>query len=104
VPRRAVSHPCLVPGCARTGHNQLGIRCRVAHAGQSPFPQKRRTDAIYSLETAAYLCDFHALAGGQIELRYTPSRSGAVSAVAMCGPNMVEERTKEIQQPYSSAA
>jgi hypothetical protein len=104
MPAHAVERDCVVPGCSRTGRNQIGLRCRVAHSGASPFPEKRRTDAIFSVESEAFLCDFHALAGGLFELRFTPSRTQTATIVASCGPETLDERTKEIRQPVSDAA
>jgi hypothetical protein len=105
MPARAAIHDCLVPGCRRPGLNQIGIRCRFAYAGRSlAFPEKKRTDAIFSVESAAYLCDVHATAGGRFELTFTPDRSRSVTLVARAGSYAVEERTKPIVQPEDAAA
>jgi hypothetical protein len=105
MPARAVIHECVVPGCRRPGLHQLGVRCRLAYAGRSRlFPDKRRTDAVFSVETAAYLCDQHAASGGRFELSFTPDRSRAATVVARSGPNVVAERVKEIAQPATEAA
>jgi hypothetical protein len=105
MPARATIHSCVVPGCSRPGLNQLGVRCRFAYAGRSPsFPDKRRTDAIFSVESSAYLCDSHATLGGRVELTFTPDRSRTVTVVAQSGGNVVVARTKEIAQPAAEAA
>ena len=90
--------PCIVEGCVQEGRNQVGLRCRVAHAGASPFPRKKRTDAIYSIETDAYLCDTHALKGGTFLIMFEPSDSEDVT-VEVLSKQAVEARTKHITQP-----
>jgi hypothetical protein len=104
MPARGATHECLVPGCPLPGHNQLGVRCRVAHSGASPFPNKRRTDAIWSVESAGYLCDQHALAGGRMRLTFEPDGSQEASITAASGEHVVEERSKPIRQPLEEAA
>jgi hypothetical protein len=104
VPARALEHSCLVPGCPHPGRNQLGVRCRVAHSGASPFPEKRRTDAIFSVESAGYLCDAHALEGGKLVLRFEPHDRRNVMIVATSGSGIAEPRSKEIRQPFVEAA
>jgi hypothetical protein len=94
----------LVEGCPLPGRNQLGVRLRVAHSGQSPFPEKRRTDAIYSVESAGYLCDPHSLAGGSITLDFRPSGDGNASVTATSGSTTTETRRKPIRQPMDEAA
>lgn len=91
-------HDCIVAGCSRSGLNQLGLRCRVAHDGATPFPNKRRTDAIYSIETDAYLCDVHALSGGTFLLTFEPDHSEAVK-VEVLSEREVVSREKHIKQP-----
>ena len=102
--RIGVPHDCLIPGCPYPGRNQLGVRCRVAHSGESPFPEKRRTDALFSVESAGYLCDRHALAGGTMSLTFTPNGSQETAIVALSGECVSEERTKPIRQPLIEAA
>jgi hypothetical protein len=104
MPSRPQSHACLVPGCSSPGRNQLGVRCRVAHSGASPFPEKRRTDALFSVESAAFLCDSHALCGGYLLLMFEPNETEQATIVAASGENEVEERSKPIKQPLASAA
>ena len=104
VPHRSLDHSCLVPGCPHPGRNQLGVRCRVAHSGASPFPEKRRTDAIFSVESAGFLCDFHALSGGSMKLTFEPDELQEATLGAACRENVVEERTKPIRQPLEEAA
>ncbi len=88
--------------CPHPGRNQLGLRRRVAHDGASPFPTKRRTDAIYSIETEAYLCDKHALSGGTFALIFEPDDSQEVK-VEVLADRAVEARSKHIKQPEEFA-
>ncbi len=88
----------MVDGCPLEGRNQIGLRCRVAHDGASPFPKKKRTDAIYSIETDAYLCDQHALKGGTFLIAFEPSDREEIS-VEVLSPRVAEVRTKHIKQP-----
>src|SRR5437016_2640141 len=70
--RDPTTHECMVKACPREGHNQIGLRVRVAHEGASPFPKKRRTDAMFSIESNAYLCDEHTLSGGTFLVMFEP--------------------------------
>jgi hypothetical protein len=91
-------HPCIVEGCVQEGRNQLGLRCRVAHDGASPFPNKKRTDAIYSIESEAYLCDTHALQGGTFLIMFEPDASKEVT-IDVLSERTIEARKKHIKQP-----
>ena len=95
-------HPCVVDACVHEGRNQIGIRCRVAHSGASPFPTKKRTDAIYSIESDAYLCDTHAMRGGTFLIMFEPSDSKDVT-VEVLSEQAIEARTKHIKQPEEFA-
>jgi hypothetical protein len=97
-------HSCIVPGCVQTGRNQFGVRCRVAHGGATPFPEKRRTDAMFSIEGAAFLCDRHALGGGSMTLVFTPNASQEAALVVASGENISDERVKPIRQPFELVA
>jgi hypothetical protein len=68
------------------------------------IPGKRRTDALFSVESVAFLCDEHALGGVSMRLAVIPNRSKAASLDAVCGKNLVEKRQKPISQPFSEAA
>jgi hypothetical protein len=91
-------HPCIVDGCVQEGRNQIGLRCRVAHDGASPFPSKKRTDAIYSIESEAYLCDMHALNGGTYLIAFEPATRDDVT-IEVLSSQRIEARTKHIKQP-----
>jgi hypothetical protein len=69
---------CAIPDCPSSGKHRLGVRCRVAEE-PSPIPGKGKTDALWSVETDAYLCDQHALAGVDVTLMLEPNTSGSVS-------------------------
>jgi hypothetical protein len=98
------SHECFVPACAEDGRNQIGIRCRIAHSGQSPFPSKSRTHAIFSIESGAFLCDQHALSGMSLALALSPNASEEASLAVVCGREMSDLRSVEIMQPLRRAA
>lgn len=70
--------PCVIPGCSGTGKHRLGLRCRVM-SEPSPVPGKGKTDALWSVESDAYLCDTHALAGIDITLLLEANDSKAAS-------------------------
>jgi hypothetical protein len=104
MPARAMTHSCAIPGCPKPGRNQLGLRNRVAHSGASPFPNKRRTDALWSVESSIFLCDQHSLAGGVVRLTFEPANTREIVLEAICGGDPVEPRSKEIRQPLDEAA
>ena len=70
----------------------------MAHSGASPFPNKKRTDAIYAIESDAYLCDTHALSGGTYLLTFEPNGSKDVT-IEVLAQRSVDARTKHITQP-----
>lgn len=95
------THDCVVPNCPEPGRNQIGVRCRIAHSGESPFPEKSRTHALFSIESDAYLCDRHALRGVSLALAVSPNATQEASLGVICGTTMTEVRTVEIKQPQS---
>src|SRR5690242_18856584 len=97
--RNQISHHCLVPGCLGGGRNQIGVRCRVAHSGATPFADKGRTYSMFSIESDAYLCDTHALQGVSLALAVTPDRSQEASLAVVCGAEMTSLRSTAIAQP-----
>jgi hypothetical protein len=74
------------------------VRCRVAHDGASPFPNKARTDAIFSIETEAYLCDKHALSGGTFLITFDADDSEDIK-VEVLSSRELAKRSKHIKQP-----
>jgi hypothetical protein len=90
-------HTCIVPGCGSEGRNRLGIRCRVAHAGPSPIKGKGKTDALWSPDADAYLCDSHAMSGAHMTLFFEPDGSKKTTVKVIAGTT-VEERTTPIKQ------
>lgn len=95
------THTCVVPDCRAAGRNQIGVRCRIAHSGESPFPGKARTHAIFSVESDAYLCDQHALGGISLALAVSANTSEEAALGVICGDSMSELRTVEIKQPQT---
>ena len=91
-------HDCIVERCPYPGLNQIGIRCRVAHDGASPFPTKKRTDAIFSIESDAYLCDKHALSDGTLALMFEADDTEEVK-IEVLADRPVDPRQKHIKQP-----
>ena len=81
---------CAIPKCARTGKHRLGVRCRVMEE-PSPVPGKGKTDALWSVESDAYLCDTHALSGIDVTLLLEPTTTKTVS-VRVVGPPGAEAR------------
>lgn len=96
-------HECMVKSCPRPGRNQIGLRVRVAHDGASPFPKKRRTDAMFSIESNAYLCDEHTLSGGTFALIFEPDYTQEVKLEVLAERD-VEPRSKHITQPNEVTA
>lgn len=99
-----MTRDCFVPECPREGRNQIGVRCRIAHSGEPPFPSKSRTHALFSIESDAYLCDEHALSGISLALALAPNDSEEAALAVVCGRAMSELRSVEIKQPLRRAA
>jgi hypothetical protein len=95
---RSRRHDCIVPGCPRSGRNRLGVRCRIAHDGPSPIEGKGKTDALWSPDANAYVCDRHALGGAHITLLFEPDGSKQTT-VKVIAATTVEERTTQVKQP-----
>jgi hypothetical protein len=95
---RTSSHQCIVPGCPDEGRNRIGVRCRVAHREESPFPTKGRTAGLWSPDAEAYVCDRHALGGAHMTLLFeaNDSRETTIKVIAA---SSVDERTTPIKQP-----
>jgi hypothetical protein len=99
-----IDHHCMVPGCPSVGRNQLGVRCRIAHSEESPFPEKSRTHALFSVESGAYLCDHHALEGVALTLVVAPGANRAAELNVLCGTTLSEPRSTPIKQPLRRVA
>lgn len=70
---------CLIPGCNNVANDgALSIRCR-----------DRNTNAIWSPNLDAYLCDFHALQGCTIDVIITPNTSEHLKMITRSGDNVV---------------
>jgi hypothetical protein len=101
--RNQITHNCIVPGCPAEGRNQIGVRCRVAHSGATPFPKKSRTDSMFSVESDGFLCDAHALGGVSLTLALAPTGSQEAALGVVCGNEMTPIRTTAIKQPERTA-
>jgi hypothetical protein len=97
-------HQCVVPGCEQMGRNRIGVRCRIAHSDTPPIPEKKRTDALFSVEADAYLCDDHALAGVAMTLTIAPNRAEEASLAVVCGRAISDIHSTPIKQPLEQAA
>jgi hypothetical protein len=86
---------CAIPNCAKPGKHRLGIRCRVMEE-PSPIAGKGKTDALWSVESDAYLCDTHALSGIDITLLLEPTTAKQVS-VRVVGPPGAQPRRLPIK-------
>lgn len=69
---------CAIPNCTQVGKHRLGVRCRVMEE-PSPIAGKGKTDALWSVESDAFLCDGHAVSGLDVTLMFEANRSGAAS-------------------------
>ena len=94
--------PCAVPGCPQTGKHRLGLRCRVM-SEPSPVPGKDKTDALWSVESDAYLCDTHALEGLDVTLLIEPNRSGFASVQVLSNGSNAGPRKVRIKGPAPAA-
>jgi hypothetical protein len=63
----------------------------------SPVPGKGKTDALWSAESNAYLCDTHALAGIDITLVLDPNDSGAAMVRVLGAGSKVKPRKVPIK-------
>jgi hypothetical protein len=75
---------CIVPGCHNQAENNLGVRLRRAN-----------TSAIWSPNTAAYICDEHAAQGWRITVIMEPNTTGEIET-RVFSPGQVFERTTPI--------
>ena len=83
---------CAIPACSQTGKHRLGVRCRVMQE-PSPVPGKGKTDALWSVESDAFLCDHHAVSGLDVTLMLEANKSGAAS-VRVVGRTPAARRVK----------
>jgi len=89
--------PCVIPDCPETGKHRIGLRCRVM-SEPSPIPGKGKTDALWSVESDAYLCDPHALGGVDITLLIEPNKSRAASVRVLGAGAKAPPRKVQIKQ------
>jgi hypothetical protein len=67
MPRQRQRPTCIVPGCTRTGSNDLGIRLR-----------RPDRSAWWARETAAHICDVHARGGARVSVTYEATDNDTV--------------------------
>ncbi|MEX2644709.1 MAG: hypothetical protein WD249_00440 [Gaiellaceae bacterium] len=77
---------CIVPGCPAEASNNLGIRLR-----------RPDTSAIWAPNTAAHVCDRHAVGGARLTVLYEPTETGQVE-VGVYGATHQAGRTTLIRQ------
>jgi hypothetical protein len=75
-----------VPGCQRSGLNDLGIRLR-----------RRDTTAWWARETTAHVCNTHARSGARISVIYEATETGAVEVRTQGATEPVVRRSREIK-------
>jgi hypothetical protein len=80
------------------------VRCRIMHSGTPPIPEKNRTDALFSVESDAYLCDGHALAGVAMTLTVAPNTTEEASLAVVCGRTITDIHSSAIKQPLQQVA
>ena len=85
----------MIPSCTKDGKHRLGVRCRVM-TEPSPVEGKGKTDALWSAESDAYLCDAHAISGIDITLLLEPTTTKVVS-VSVVGPPGAQARRVPIK-------
>jgi hypothetical protein len=89
--------PCVIPDCVEIGKHRIGLRCRIM-SEPSPVPGKGKTDALWSVESDAYLCDTHALDGVDITLLIEASQSGAASVRVLGAGTKAPPRRVQIKK------
>lgn len=86
---------CVIPGCARPGKHRLGVRCRIMRE-PSPVEGKKKTHALWSVESDTWLCDAHALDGLEVTLLLEPNKSRTAS-IRVVGPQRARTRRLPIR-------
>lgn len=62
--------PCIIPGCPNQADNNFSVRLR-----------KPDTNAFWSPNTEAFMCDHHAMQGVKITVVIEPTRTGNVETI-----------------------
>ena len=81
---------CIVPGCLQEGTNKLGIRCRVWN---NDNPEKGKTAALWSPDTDAFLCNFHAHSGATITIIYEADDTHGLRVQVISGQKVSSRNT-----------
>jgi hypothetical protein len=84
---RTRTSECIVPGCRRSGVNDLGVRLR-----------RRDRSAWWARETAAHVCDVHAGSGARITVIYEGTDSGAVEVRTQGVTEPIVRRGRAVQR------
>ena len=64
----------------------------------SPIEGKKKTDALWSIESDAYLCDTHSLSGVDVTMIIAGNKSRSVSLRALADGRAGEPRRRPIRQ------
>jgi hypothetical protein len=78
-----MAEKCIVPGCSKNAVNNLGVRLRKP-------PQ---SDAWWSPNANAYVCDTHAKGGARVTLIFEANDSGKVETRVYASGEPVTRRT-----------
>lgn len=91
-----MSNICAIAGCETTGKHRLGLRCRVM-VEPSPVAGKSKTDALWSVDTSAYLCDKHALSGLDATVMFEANDTGSAAVRVVTGRGALATRSVKIK-------
>lgn len=78
-----MAETCIVPGCSKSAVNNLGVRLRKP-------PQ---SDAWWSPNANAYVCDKHAKGGARVTLIFEANDTGKVETRVYAAAEPVTRRT-----------
>jgi hypothetical protein len=73
---------CLIPNCTNSANNGIGIRLR-----------RPNTTAIWAPNCNAFLCDFHASQGYDINIVLTAAPTRNITTYTSAGGNVKRRRT-----------
>lgn len=73
---------CIIEGCNNNASHILGVRCRQPD-----------TTAVWSPNTAAFLCDHHAASGLRLTIHLKTTRSGEIETDVHSGAHWASRTT-----------